>query len=201
MNELLTAVRRRLRLAWGLATAELVAPVVAGIALVLVVVGRLRPWSWPEPAALALAVGGAAALALAVVALRIPPMVAARAADRGLATGDAFFTALELEHRGRVDGPFPERVRARAGRLAVSSRPADAVPVRMHGRRLGVVVVLGLAAVGLAVPANSQDGVRRRQAAERQAIAEEAAKLRDAAAELRQTPDQPVAQEAVARRL
>jgi hypothetical protein len=64
MLALLAAVRRRLRLAWGVATAELVAPVVAGVALMLVVVGRFRPWSWPEPAALAVA-GASVPLAVA----------------------------------------------------------------------------------------------------------------------------------------
>ncbi len=97
MLALLAAVRRRLRLAWAVATAELVAPLVAGVALVLVIVGRFRPWSWPEPAALGVAGASVALLVLAVLALRVPLTVAARAADRGLSTGDAFFTALELD--------------------------------------------------------------------------------------------------------
>ncbi len=201
MTELLAGVRRRLRLAWAVATAELMAPVVAGLALLLVLVGRVRPWSWAEPAALGVALAGVLGLAGAVVALRVPVTVAARAADRGLATGDAFFTALELDRRGASGGPFPERVRVRAARLAAGHRPAEAVPVRLHGRRLGFVALLALAAVGLAVTANSQDDVRRRRAAERQALGAEAARLRDAAAEVRQAANPAAGQEAVARRL
>ncbi|HEX2118320.1 MAG TPA: hypothetical protein VHF91_03985, partial [Acidimicrobiales bacterium] len=201
MNALLTGVRRRLRLAWGVATAEVVAPLLAGVALLLVLVGRFRPWSWPEPAALVLSGAAAVCLGLAVVALRIPMTVAARAADRGLATGDAFFTALELDARGTVDGPFPQRVRDRAARLAIGSRPVDAVPVRFHRRPLVVVAVISAAAVALAVTVNPQDAVRRRQAAEQRALDEEAAKLNEAAAELRRTPQVAPGQEAVARRL
>jgi hypothetical protein len=200
VKELLAGVRRRLRLAWAVATAELLGPVVAAVALVLVLVGRARPWTWPEPGALAVGAVSAAGLLVTTVLLRVPETVAARAADRGLATGDAFFTALELDARSN-DGPFAERVRARARDLAAGHRPADAVPVRPSGGRWLVVAVLATAAVALALTSNAQDGVRRRRDAERRVLAGEAAKLREAAADVRGTAQPPAAQELVARQL
>src|SRR5688500_12873791 len=93
---LLLAVRRRLRLAWALATGQLFAPLLAVLLVLLVVVARLRPWTWPEPVALVLGAIALPALVAAALLLRVSPVVAARAADRGLETGDAFSTALEL---------------------------------------------------------------------------------------------------------
>jgi len=43
---------------------------------------------------------------------------------------------------------------------------------RFHGRRLAIVAVFALAAVGLGLFANSQDDVRRRWAAEQKALSE-----------------------------
>ena len=104
-------------------------------------------------------------------------LVAARAADRGLGTGDVFATALEVEG-GRAAGPFGERVRARASDLAAGRRPSEAVPVRLERRRMGVVAGLTVAAVALGLTANHQDVVRRRQAADQQVLDAEADKLR-----------------------
>ncbi|MGH9036404.1 MAG: hypothetical protein ACRD0O_11625, partial [Acidimicrobiia bacterium] len=90
LQALLAAVRRRLRLAWTVATGQLVAPLLAGAVLALVLIGRYRPWAWPEPAAVAFFLLALVALVVAGVALRVSPGVTARAADRGLQTGDAF---------------------------------------------------------------------------------------------------------------
>ncbi|HEX6382740.1 MAG TPA: hypothetical protein VF180_15970, partial [Acidimicrobiia bacterium] len=65
VGALLGAVRRRLRLAWALATGQLLAPLIGILLLLLVFLARLRPWTWPEPAALVL---GAAALPILVAA-------------------------------------------------------------------------------------------------------------------------------------
>ncbi len=104
MIELLSGVRRRLRLAWGVATAQWLAPAVAAVALALVLAGRVRPWAWPEPAALALVAVAVVALVVASLVVRVPLLVAARAADRGLGTGDVFATALELESQAAALG-------------------------------------------------------------------------------------------------
>ena len=48
---LLRSVGRRLRIAWGFAWVQLLAPIVLVAALGLVIVGRVRPWGWTEPAA------------------------------------------------------------------------------------------------------------------------------------------------------
>ncbi|MGH9280266.1 MAG: hypothetical protein ACRD12_19465, partial [Acidimicrobiales bacterium] len=198
MIPLLVAVRRRLRVAWILATAQLVAPAIAAGALVLVLVGRVRPWGWPEPAAAVLGVAAVVGLLVAGVALRVPLPVAARAADRGLATGDAFATALELEHR--PPSPLADRVQTRAIDLACAGRAAEAVPFRLQARRLAVVAVLVAGAVALAVAVNHQDAVRRRQAAEHQVLQAEAERLRVDAEDLRRSGASP-SQEDVARRI
>ena len=95
IDGLLRRVRRRLRLTWFVAVAQWLGPAIAVAALVVVALGFVRPWSWPEPAALVLAGGSVVAIALAALIVRITPAVAARAADRGLATHDAIATALD----------------------------------------------------------------------------------------------------------
>nr|MDQ3294071.1 hypothetical protein [Actinomycetota bacterium] len=61
---LLRTVGRRLKLAWGVATGQLLLPLVGAVALALVAVGFLRPWGWPERTALVLGVGALVALAV-----------------------------------------------------------------------------------------------------------------------------------------
>ncbi|HZI38099.1 MAG TPA: hypothetical protein VFF24_07315, partial [Acidimicrobiia bacterium] len=178
---LLLAVRRRLRLAWALATGQLFAPLLAVLLVLLVVVARLRPWTWPEPVALVLGAIALPALVAAALLLRVSPVVAARAADRGLETGDAFSTALELDSGRLPDGPLADRVRARAALLASGRRAADAVRLRFEPRRLALSGVLVLVAVGLAVLPNHQDDVRRRRVAEQELAKQEAEALRKAA--------------------
>lgn len=162
LGELLRSVARRLRLAWGLATAGMVLPAVLALAVVVVGVGRVVPWAWPEPVALAV-VGVIVVVAAMALALRIPLPIAARAADRGLVTGDAFATALELG----PGLPFTERVQERALRLAAGRRAADAVPLPFDRRRLVVGAALLVLALGLALAPNPQDAARQRQAAAR----------------------------------
>lgn len=199
MTSLLYAVRRRLRLAWALATVQLVAPAVAAAALVLVLIGRVRPWSWPEPAAVAVAGAAMLTVVAAALAVRVPITVAARAADRGLATGDAFATALELERR-HPPSPLADHVKARAVDLAAGRSASDAVPLRLRPRRLLVVGVLATCAVVLGLVANHQDDVRRRQAGEQRALAAEAARQAKAADELKKAA-QSRGQEEVARQV
>ena len=131
IGPLLLAVGRRLRLAWALATGQLFAPLLGLLLLLLVLMARLRPWTWPEPTALVLGAVAAPVLVAAALLLRVSPAVAARAADRGLETGDAFSTALELDSGRLPDGPLAERVQARAAMLASGRRAADAVRLRL----------------------------------------------------------------------
>ncbi len=196
MNELLTGVRRRLRLTWALATVQQIGPVLAAVALAFVVLGRMRPWGWPEPAAAALGFAVLAAVTLRALTLPIPLSVAARAADRGLQTLDTFATALEL----RDQPPFGARVAARADTLAAGRRPADVVPWPFRRRRMATVAVLLVAATVLAMGANVQDRIRREREAQLRLLDAEAAALRQAASELR--PDGATASRAgVAQRL
>ncbi|MGH9136549.1 MAG: hypothetical protein ACRD0G_05810, partial [Acidimicrobiales bacterium] len=201
MTELLARVRRRLRLAWGSATAQVLLPVVAGVVLLLVVVGRLRPWAWPEPAALA--VGLAALVGVPVVALvmRVPDLVAARAADRGLRTKDAFATALALQSRGLDADGFGPPVRERAERLARGATAKQAVPLRWQRWRLVSGAGVLALAVPLAVLPNHQDDVRRAREAELAAIDAVADSLLEQAAELADRPDATEADRAEAEAL
>ena len=185
IDGLLRRVRRRLRLTWFVAVAQWLGPAIAVAALVVVALGFVRPWSWPEPAALVLAGGSVVAIALAALVVRITPAVAARAADRGLATHDAIATALEL--RG-VGGPFAERVTARAQRLAAGRKGREAAALPFAPRRLVVTGVIGLVAVGAAFAPNHQDVVRARQRTERRALAVQATDLRATADQMARQP-------------
>lgn len=189
VSRLLVAVRRRLRVAWAVATGQLFAPVLGILLIVLVLMARLRPWTWPEPMALVLGVVAVPVLVGAALLVRVPLPVAARAADRGLDTGDAFTTVLELDAGRLPDGPLSERVRGRAAALASGRRAADAVRLRLEPRRLALSGLLVVLAAGLAVLPNHQDDVRRRRAAEQALTKNEAKALRKAAKTLPATSD------------
>ncbi|MDD9371795.1 MAG: hypothetical protein PV358_16875 [Acidimicrobiales bacterium] len=176
MDDLLTAVRRRLRVTWTAATLQWLAPAVALAALGLVLVGRLRPWAWPEPAALVVAVVVVVGVVIGAALVRIPDLVAARAADRGLHTRDALAAALEV---GDEPGPFTARVQARATEAAAGASARQAVPMPRALRRMASSSVLAAGALGLAWMPNPQDDVRRERAAEQAALAEALRTLAD----------------------
>ena len=193
MNELLASVRRRLRVAWAVATADIVVPVALAVAAGLVVLARFRPWIWPEPVAWLLLASVLVTIGGTALVLRVPMIVAARAADRGLATDDAFATALEVgEH------PFAGRVHARAASLAAGRRGTDAVPLPIRPRRVAVSALLALAVAAFVVVPNPQDGVRARAAAADEALDAEADAVEEAAVALR-TDAGPTAEAAAAR--
>jgi hypothetical protein len=198
VRALLAAVRRRLRWTWAIATAQWAGPAVALGALGLVLAGWARPWGWPEPAAAGLGLAALAAVVAAAVAVRIPQRIAARSADRGLATRDAFAAALEV---GDEPGLLEDRVRERAETLASGVTAADAVPVPWAGRRVLAAAVLGLGAISLAWIPNPQDDVRRTRAAEQAALDEQAEQLREAAAALDEAPGAGDAERALAEQL
>jgi hypothetical protein len=163
VERLLTGVTRRLRLGWTLATLWWAAPAVALGALALVLLGWAMPWTWPEGAALVVAVAAPAAVALAGLALRIDRRRAAHAADRGLATCDAFGAALEPG----IDEPFRARIAQRARELAAGRSASDAISLARPTRRVAVAAAAGLLAVGLAVIDSPQDRAREQRAEDR----------------------------------
>ena len=196
MNAFLRSARRRLRVVWAFATAQWMGPVVAATALALVLAGRARPWTWPEPVAF-VAVALVAVGVLAVAGLRpLPPLVVARAVDRGLMSGDVFATALELD-RGRATSPFAGQVRARAEALASGRTAKDAVPLPLDRQRVGATLLLLAVAFALAVAHSAQDDVRAQLRREQAVAATEAERLREAADEARQ-PGEAAAEPAVA---
>src|SRR5690606_39072958 len=156
--------------------------------------------SFPTRRSSDLVLAGLALVGVVVGALvvRIPLLLAARAADRGLGTRDAFVASLELaDERGLL----PERVRRRAAELASGVRAKDAVPLQRQPRRLLVAAVLTAGAFGLAWLPNPQDTARERRAAEQRVLENEAERLREAAAALGETPTAGKAERAAAEEL
>lgn len=197
MTAFLAALRRRLRWVWATATAQWAAPAVALVALALVAVGRVRPWAWPEPGAAAVVVGSLVVLGVAALAIRIPTALVARAADRGLSTKDAFASALEVDE----GHPFHDSVVARAERVAFGRKPAEAAPVAVRRRRLLVAVLVLAGAAGLAFAPNHQDDVRTRLAIEKQAVKNEAARLKKLAERIAKDPRSSAEEREVAKKL
>ncbi len=212
MNRFLGSMARRLRLVWAWATAAWIAPVIAAVALGLVAIGWLVPWVWPEPAAIAVALVASVLVVGWAIVQPLPGHLVARAADRGLTTGDSFETAL---HFRTLDGPFGERIRTRAEHLAENADPAVAAPFPSHERRWGLAIGLAVLALVGGILANPQDDERAARAAAAEQIdaladgieeqaaaladdpatAELAAELEALAEELRSTDDLLEAQE------
>ncbi|MEQ1702805.1 MAG: hypothetical protein ABMA25_22070, partial [Ilumatobacteraceae bacterium] len=185
LTPLFRSVRRRLRVAWALTTLQLFAPIVALGALALVLAARFFDLPWAEPAALVLV--GAAVVGVLVYAAvcKVPDMIVARAADRGLQTRDAFATSLELEGS---DGEFAQRVRHRAAELADVAAPKEAVHYRLLRKPTGIAAVIAPAALMLALIANPQDALREQRAEDTAAIEATADVLRSEAERIAEQP-------------
>ncbi len=164
---LLGRTRRRLRLVWAVDTMQLAAPVLAAVALGLVVFSRYTTATWPQPAAAVAAVAGLVIIVGAAVVTRLPDMVVARAADRALSTHDAFATSLQFVGS---DG-FPARIHARAAALATNADPAGALPLPWRRRSVLAGACIAALAVGLTFVSNPQDARRAQQRRERAAVA------------------------------
>ena len=162
LPRLLRRVRRRLRVAWALEWLQLLAPIVAIAAVVLVGSASAGSFDIAGAPLAAVLVAGAmvAVLALALV-LRLPERAVAQVADRGLGTKDAFSTALEfpadLEH-------FGTRIRQRAISLAEASTARAAVGLPWRRRPVIVAAALGPLIVGLSVVTSPRDHERQEHA-------------------------------------
>ncbi len=172
LGALLRAVRRRLRLAWALDTVQLLAPVIAVAALVLVGLAWITPlstrWSIPgDRIALVIAVAALAAVVVLALVLRLPDRIVARAADRGLRTKDAFSTALEVPSDVV---PFGDRIRERAVRLAGGRRAREAVALPWRRRSVVFAAALAPIVVALAVTTSPQDDRKAEDQRSRAAI-------------------------------
>ena len=176
--------RRRLRLIWVVASAELVLPMAAGVALAIALLGRWLPWAWSDAAAVALLIVPVVGVVAWAMAKPIAPLVVARALDNATANHDAWSTAMEID---RAD-PFAARVVQRA-LDSTPSNLAEALAPRPRWRRWMMVGALVLVVLGLVVVANPQDD-RRAEAAERAAAIEQAADEVEAQADaLAELPD------------
>jgi hypothetical protein len=187
MNGFLVRVRRRLRLAWALATAQWALPALAVSAVILLLVARVRPWPWPTLAAAVTLLAGLLVVVIAAVFVRIPNLVTARAVDVGLGTKDALATALELSTSTEPQ-PFLGAIQRRAESLISGRKPAEAVPLQWSPKRLAFSGVLIAGAVALLVVPNHQDAVRRAKAQERVELAKTADEIRKQAAEVAALP-------------
>ena len=191
VTPLLNAIRRRLRLAWAVATAQVVAPLVALAALGLVLAGRTFDIAASDVIALWMVAGVVVLIVGYALVCKVPDALVARAADRGLGTRDAFATSLELEHHNPNDNDddFAQRVHVRAGELAAVSQPNDAVPLRWRRRPTVVAAFVAPAAIALALMANPQDAIRQEQARDEAAIEATADVLRSEAERIAQQPE------------
>ncbi len=134
----LAAVARRLKVAWGFATGQALAPLRRrGGALAAVGFGFLAPVGWAEPLALGIGVSAAVAVLVWAVLLRVPVPVAARAADRGLAHQGRLrhrpANCASRGHRRRFGGPGALRPAPGRG-LASGARAEEAAPLRVRRR-------------------------------------------------------------------
>ncbi len=196
LHGLFARARRRLRTIWVVATSSAYAPWVGLAALLVALIGWVRPWSWPEPVALGLLIVSVVALLVGAFALRLPSPAVARALDRGLETDDALITALQFA----PTDAFGPRVHARANQYAHT--PVDeALPVPWRPQPLMIAAGLALAAVAAIVFTNPQDSVREQLAADQQAIEELAEEFEELAEELETAPDATAETDAIAEQL
>ncbi|HVM20676.1 MAG TPA: hypothetical protein VM307_12025, partial [Egibacteraceae bacterium] len=180
LDRLVVNARRRMRVNRALWIAAR-AVVIAGGVLVL---WHAAARAVLLPAADTLVWAGAVAIVATTVGaastLRIPPVWAAWAADRWLATDDRYATAVELA--GSTAALAAAQVRtAEESAAGVRRFPqGPRVPVRHFAVGAGLVAVAGV----LGTLPNPQDDVRARLAAERAAIQAQADQLRTAAEDL-----------------
>lgn len=193
VTPLFNAIRRRLRLAWAVATLQVVAPMVALAALAMVVAGRMFDIPASDIVALWMVTGVVVLIGGYAVFCRVPEMLVARAADRGLGTRDAFATSLEFTDE--TDDDFAQRVQARAQELAAVSTSKAAVPLRLRRRPTGIAVLVAPAAIVLALMANPQDAMRQDRARDAAAIEATADVLRSEAERIAQQPEGAAAAE------
>lgn len=190
IEALLRAIRGRLRLAWAVDRAARAIAMTAGGVLVVFVVGRWVPLSpvvvFGAWGALGAAVAG---VAVRAATMRVPLLIAARAADRGLGGRDQVATAWEIAGRGPT-GPIEPVQVERAAAFVTGRRASDAVRVRVPDRpAAAAVAAIAIAAILAALPSPA-DGIAAARAVEAAAIEEQrdlAARLAEAAEELATT--------------
>ena len=192
MNRFLASMTRRLRVVWAWAFTGWIAPAVLGVALGLVLVGWLVPWGWFEPTAIAVVAGALVAVVLVAAFRPLSKIRAARAADRGLHTNDAFGAAVEFAD---LDSPFGEGIRTRADELALTSSSKAAAPLPRLRGRWAVAAAIGAAALVMGLVTNPQDEVRAERARANEIAEELATELDEQSEEL----DDPASAELAAK--
>jgi len=198
-GDLLAGVARRMKVAWLIDRIATVAVAAAAALLAVLLAGRWVPLGIGEYVAWALAGLALAAVAARAPRLRVTPLAAARAADRGFAGRDQMATAIELS-AGEPDGEVAPLQIDRAIRFASGRRAKDAVVYALPERRAGLAALLIVLAVLVSVLPNPADATVRLRRAEAAAVAEQqdlAERLAEEAAAKAATPEQ----EALAERL
>lgn len=133
-------IRFRIRLAWLASTAQQLAPYLGLLIVALLAADWLTDWDSSVAWSLAALAGFSIGLVVRAATFRISEWETARAAERGLGARDALTTALEFDDG---DNDVHQAIQDEANRIAVSSDPAAAIPVRAQLDRLRQ---LGLAA-------------------------------------------------------
>ncbi len=126
-------------------------------------------------------VGSLIAIALVAAVRPLTDIRAARAADRGLGTDDAFGAAIEFAD---LDSDFGEGIRQRAAILAKAASAKAAAPLPRLRGRWAIAAALAAAALVMGLVANPQDEVRAERAQANEVAEELAQELEEAAAEL-----------------
>ncbi len=144
-------IRFRIRLAWLASTAQRLAPYLGLLIVALFAVGWVFGWDGAIQWSLAALAGFAVALLTRAATLRISEWDTARAAERGLGARDTLTTALEFDD---VSNDVHRAIQDKADRIAASSDPAAAIPLRAQPdrlRQLGLAAALALV-IGLLPP-------------------------------------------------
>jgi hypothetical protein len=140
-----------MRLAWSVATVQLIAPFVAAGLVIVAAVDWLGPWDGILLPALMIGGFVLAAGGLSALFVPISDWEAARTAERGLDARDALTTALEFSNE---EEPLHRAIQRRAESVIATRKPREAVGLVASQRSLGIATTLIAAAllVGLLPP-------------------------------------------------
>jgi hypothetical protein len=178
----LNRIRRRMRMAWMWATAQLFAPYVGLLLVVLLAVDRLTPFEHGLLGAAALLGFSVVILVLGSLTFRISDWDASRAAERGLGARDVLTTALEFTN---PEEGVHRMIQQQADHVAANARARVAIPIntdRARLRQFGLATALAVL-IALLPPLGSAPALSSDVAAAIEAEAEQIEDIAEAVAE------------------
>lgn len=150
-RQFLRAIRSRIRVAWLVASAQRVAPLVGVAIAVLYLAQWLTDFSGAFAGSLIVTASALVALVVGALTVAISDWDASRAAERGLEAGDVLTTALEF---GDETDLVHQAIQVEADQIAAAARPSAAIPITAEPRRIvkfGAAVAVALV-IGLLPP-------------------------------------------------